>query len=127
MLNVERVTRWIHALRSGEYKQAREYLRSGDRFCCLGVACDIYAKDTGDGKWSDGGLFKAHNGEQRSFQLIPPSVKDYFGLNYHPGDDTDLAPTLMLMNDVKNKTFGEIADYLEKQASKVKTIIPSPT
>lgn len=32
---------WVDTLRSDEYKQARNRLRSGDKFCCLGVACDI--------------------------------------------------------------------------------------
>lgn len=33
--------KWVEALRSGKYKQGSGYLRSGDRFCCLGVACDV--------------------------------------------------------------------------------------
>lgn len=34
--------KWIKALLSGEYKQGRYDLRSrDDRFCCLGVLCDI--------------------------------------------------------------------------------------
>lgn len=32
---------WLHALRSGEYKQGRNFLRDGDRYCCLGVLCDL--------------------------------------------------------------------------------------
>lgn len=35
---------WIVALRSGEYKQGRGYLHQEDRFCCLGVACDLLVK-----------------------------------------------------------------------------------
>lgn len=30
-------TLWLKALRSGNYKQGYMKLRSGDRFCCLGV------------------------------------------------------------------------------------------
>lgn len=34
--------KWIAALRSGEYKQGRHYLRGeDDQFCCLGVAADL--------------------------------------------------------------------------------------
>lgn len=33
--------KWITALRSGEYKQGKDVLRSGDEFCCLGVLCDL--------------------------------------------------------------------------------------
>lgn len=32
---------WISALRSGKYVQGRGVLRRGDRYCVLGVLCDI--------------------------------------------------------------------------------------
>lgn len=45
--------RWADALDSGEYKQGHGALRTASgKFCCLGVLCDLYAKDTGR-KWSD--------------------------------------------------------------------------
>lgn len=38
--------KWLAALRSGEYKQGSGALRTADdRFCCLGVLCDLYAKE----------------------------------------------------------------------------------
>jgi len=34
--------KWIKALRSGKYKQGRNYLRTNkNEFCCFGVLCDI--------------------------------------------------------------------------------------
>lgn len=36
--------KWVAALRSGEYEQGKGRLREGDKFCCLGVLCDIYAQ-----------------------------------------------------------------------------------
>ena len=33
--------RWIEALESDQYEQGRGRLRTGDAFCCLGVACDV--------------------------------------------------------------------------------------
>lgn len=55
---IAKVREWIAALRSGEYHQAPGRLRAleipdastgspgapRDAFCCLGVACDLYAK-----------------------------------------------------------------------------------
>lgn len=39
---------WVDALRSGEYKQGHGALHlkypKGDKFCCLGVACDLFQK-----------------------------------------------------------------------------------
>lgn len=37
--------KWIAALRSGNYKQAKETLRRGNSFCCLGVLCNLHAQE----------------------------------------------------------------------------------
>jgi hypothetical protein len=34
-------TSWIKRLLSGKYKQGKGSLRDGDKFCCLGVLCEI--------------------------------------------------------------------------------------
>lgn len=39
--------KWLNALRSGEYKQGKGFLRSADgKFCCLGVAVNVMAPST---------------------------------------------------------------------------------
>lgn len=43
-LNKQLVTEWIHALRSGEYKQTRGVLRDKTGYCCLGVLADVAIK-----------------------------------------------------------------------------------
>jgi hypothetical protein len=35
---------WAAALRSDDYKQGRFQLRCGDRFCCMGVLCNLHAQ-----------------------------------------------------------------------------------
>lgn len=46
--------RWIEALRSGEYRQGQDRLRTEHNgaasYCCLGVLCDLLVKD-GKGTW----------------------------------------------------------------------------
>lgn len=43
---------WIKALRSGEFKQTSSRLRRTDGgFCCLGVLCELYRRETGKGEW----------------------------------------------------------------------------
>jgi hypothetical protein len=37
--------RWIKALHSGDYQQGKSALRAGDKYCCLGVLCDLAVKD----------------------------------------------------------------------------------
>lgn len=46
-MKIETKLAWISALRSGRYQQAKESLRKDDRFCCLGVFCDLF----GGGCW----------------------------------------------------------------------------
>ena len=33
--------KWLKALRSGDYKQGNGFLKSENKYCCLGVACVI--------------------------------------------------------------------------------------
>lgn len=48
---------WLEALRSGEYTQATCQLRrdhadnDGSSYCCLGVLCDLHAKEQKTGYW----------------------------------------------------------------------------
>lgn len=48
--------RWVAALRSGEYKQIKGALKREGGHCCLGVLCDLYAKERGLKRWNDGQL-----------------------------------------------------------------------
>ena len=43
--------KWLKALRSGKYKQGRDALRIGNKFCCLGVLCDL----VDSGPWVEAG------------------------------------------------------------------------
>jgi len=46
-MKTEIADKWTTALRSGEYEQGRNYLASDGKFCCLGIACEIFADDAG--------------------------------------------------------------------------------
>jgi hypothetical protein len=77
---------WVAALRSGDYTQGREYLRSSDdTFCCLGVLCEL-AVDAGVtrrrkfGAWQYGGMTDALGFEEGFFAGYPPaSVRRWAG------------------------------------------------
>jgi len=43
--------KWVAALLSREYEQARGYLHTEHGHCCLGVLCDLHQRETGDGEW----------------------------------------------------------------------------
>ena len=53
MVNKERVKKLVEALRSEEYTQTTGTLHNLDGYCCLGVACDVFLKETGIGEWSN--------------------------------------------------------------------------
>lgn len=63
---------WVEALRSGEYEQGRTWLRENDRYCCLGVACELYRKHTGIGRW-ESNCFDSGSGAKS--QYVSDEVK----------------------------------------------------
>lgn len=105
---------WVKALRSGEYKQTRKTLkgrptfgdRTGTGFCCLGVVCDLAAKD-GGAQWEPspyGVGKKFYMGEDGN---LPRAIGDFLGIQPWVSELVDL-------NDDKKASFKEIADYIEK-------------
>jgi hypothetical protein len=78
--------KWIDALRSGEYVQGKEKLRSVSGYCCLGVLCDIYAEETNT-EWKFRGNEETnlqpkdywYFGDQSEF--LPEFVMDWAGLS----------------------------------------------
>lgn len=114
--------RWLEALRSGEYKQTTENLQNSDGFCCLGVLCDLHAKERGM-NWvrrTDG--YELY-GET---QILPLSVQEWAGLDNDIGGLVDFeyerdgvmyvtSESLPEINDSWNKNFNEIADLIETQ------------
>ena len=127
MLN-ENAIAWLAALRSGEYKQGRKALHDdrdkSSNFCCLGVACDLYAK-AGHGSWikaPDGAItytFLAKNGHS-SQDALPAPVTDWLGIRtgdgfFEPDTTPGNAQSLIDLNDNKSFTFLQIADVIESQ------------
>lgn len=93
---------WIEALRSGEYKQYRGALRGlrGDSFCCLGVLCDLAAKDGGP-QW-EGSDFMDY------VAVLPSRIRNFLGMSVSE------ERWLIRLNDKKGADFPAIADYIEK-------------
>jgi hypothetical protein len=106
-MNAEIKTKWVNALRSGKYKQGKNVLRDdeNDCFCSLGVLCDIVMPE-GWNKYSDTGL---QNGMHLGSRTYPETeILQEAGLNDYQ------CKYLTNMNDLDNRTFVEIADYIEK-------------
>lgn len=109
---------WVAALRSGKYEQTHNRLRVNDKYCCLGVLCEVAIKQgldldrvqssTDSATW----LYDGYDG------YLPPKVLDWAGLpDRNPeveikvGDNyrTSLADA----NDNLEYDFNQIADLIE--------------
>lgn len=117
--------KWLAALRSGEYRQAREHLHvrdEGDRFCCLGVLCEIAANEGVVVREADDGLVTYDDKED----MPPRSVRIWaFGeQEFLPHDPWEVAYArsdearaqevgLATLNDEYGLGFAEIADAIE--------------
>jgi hypothetical protein len=113
-------SKWIAALRSGEYKQGKGYLRDGDTWCCLGVLATIQGYEVPD----------------KTETILEYYWKESLGYNVHvlagmnDGSLEQVAVTLSIWEKrlvesglplpiypedlTKRYTFLEIADYIER-------------
>lgn len=109
----------IVALRSGEYMQAKNQLRTPDNsFCCLGVACNLHALAHPEI------AAQQHNptSYMGSVEILPFAVEDWLGFppTARCGPRVVIggsAQVLSSHND-NGKTFLQIADALEIWAEK---------
>lgn len=105
---------WVAALRSGEYKQGREYLQKGDEYCCLGVVCDLFQKKFGGLEVRTDSYGRTIYGGNAIY--LPSPVKEALNLqsiNARYIVDGDHA---FLTNDNDDgKTFEEIAAIIESE------------
>lgn len=86
--------KWVDALRSGEYQQATGKLKSQEGFCCLGVLCDLYAKEHEDAGWEYRGTDRPSDPtdywyfEDQSEKVslcLPVSVAQWAGIEDYDG------------------------------------------
>jgi hypothetical protein len=94
-MNAELKKKWVKALRSGVYAQAKAQLRretsNGVSFCCLGVLLCV-----------SGTIRRFLEEEEEHYKFIDDQVGV---LHRHE---------LTRMNDRQDKSFNEIADYIEQ-------------
>jgi hypothetical protein len=114
-------TKWITALRNGDYTQGTKALKTDDSFCCLGVLCDIYKKETNLGTWdtntrsmSDTFLCKDKDGnvEEEAHGILPMQVRLWARLNDCNPKIGNNDRLLAELNDEGN-SFDQIADLIE--------------
>lgn len=128
-MNPEIKTKWVAALRSGEYRQGRNVLkqRHGDKdtpqYCCLGVLCEIAIAE---GVKVEVGSVEgnAHGTEvityDGAYELPPDSVWLWAGMSdnnpsvdYSTEDDEEVSNVVAELND-DGYSFEQIAEWIEK-------------
>ena len=111
--------KWVAALHSGQFKQTKSCLSSEGRYCCLGVACEVYIADGHVlEKSKEEGLCK-YGGER---YVLPPIVQHWLRLRNDNGStnaalvrsDGGFSYGLSSAND-RGATFTEIADFIESE------------
>lgn len=117
-MNTDVKVKWKAALTSGEYEKGVGNLRtSTNKFCCLGVLCDIYIKETGNGRWidSDLGYVFVDSKEHSSGGFPTNEVVEWAGLDgeipYVFNDNGD-EEHLHYLND-EGMSFVEIAKKID--------------
>lgn len=111
-MNPEIKTKWVTALRSGEFEQGRSQLRRGNTFCCLGVLCELYRRTTGNGEWLTGGYFLGVS------DVLSPIVRDWAGLtesNPVVSDGAHCSASSLAEKNDTGASFSEIADIIDAE------------
>lgn len=120
MVNREAIVEWVAALRSGEYTQgtgALKYTNNGfaARYCCLGVACEVFAERARIAAAVLRGSGLVEFAGNHSY--LPGAISEYLGL----ADEFD--PPLLMASGVhhpasklndEGMSFAEIADAIER-------------
>jgi hypothetical protein len=93
--------KWVKALRSGKYSQAKGQLKTTEGYCCLGVLCDLAVK---------AGVLKVFPTGRGN---LPLNVKRWAGL-VDPAGGYDGHQNLADDNDSGNR-FKTIANIIESE------------
>lgn len=115
IMNQDIKSKWVAALRSGEYEQDTKVMhRGGKCFCALGVLCDVSDK----GEWvpvlgGEYNSFKTNGSSIASIyqsSWVTPSISFIRAIEW----DTREMENIVHMNDIEKCTFEEIAAWIEE-------------
>jgi len=116
MMNPVIKQKWIEALRSGEYSQAKFRLYDGQSYCCLGVLCDLYLKENNQ-EWTVLSNTEENIDEYYiagQSETLPRPVRGWAGIE-DSMPKTPLGTSLIALNDDEDYTFSLIADVIEAE------------
>jgi len=115
-MNQEIKTKWVAALRSGNYKQGTGYLERNGCHCCLGVLCEISKLETGFGI-DENRMENIYNLNGCGNERIFNTIREWSGLEYMSGGSVfiDSGIKSLANHNDDGRTFLEIADAIEAQ------------
>ena len=109
-MNKQIAEQWSAALQSGEYTQGGFMLLCNNQFCCLGVLCDLHAKETGN-NW-----IGVEDSNERKYLnesgFLPREVMNWAEMNSNTGSFG--GTTLAYLNDNTGLSFKSIAGIIDK-------------
>src|SRR5258706_12780048 len=123
------VLEWVEALESGEFQQGNYYLRVGDKYCCLGVVCELMARKglltrtlSSGGSYAYSNLAAGEDGfHDTSNRVLVGEASEWLGLSPYngnpilkPGDDHNRPLIAAPANDVTRLSFREIATLIRE-------------
>lgn len=136
-MNAEIKTKWIEALKSGKYAKGVKALNYTDdngvqRYCCLGVLCDLYIQETKIGAWKDSTSSISSNIKRKHFYkddynlgsaFLPAEVREWADM-YTPSagfidkdnlfNPEDNMTSLVAVNDgIEAEDFSEVIKVIE--------------
>ena len=104
-------------IKKGEYKQCSRKLSDGEgAFCFLGLMCEVYRQQTGDGEWAVDESktrigFRVDDCDYTSFGCLPVRVAGWFGVKFRT--QSNIA---MVNDDCANTSFKMIWEkFLERK------------
>ena len=107
--------KWVEALESGEYEQGRTELHEGEKFCCLGVACELFIQAGGELPIR---LMESTTVYANHVSTLPWVVRDWLGLDSILGvfhaERLDDCRSLASLND-RGVSFEEIAKFIRSE------------
>ncbi len=106
---------YLKALRSKKFYQTRDFLKRGNKFCSLGVLCELFRRYEKKGKWigpfegklgeTDAYCYKI--GKEYSIELPSPTILNWAGIT------EEFAMELYRLNDLKKLSFLSTAKQIE--------------
>lgn len=113
-MNGEIKAKWLAALRSGKYEQGEGALFNNNKFCCLGVLCEIHSDEVEDLWEVDQDGVNTYDSDSG---LLPAVVMEWAGLTskdprVQVSEDKEV--TVSYLND-EGHSFKYIADIIERE------------